>query len=300
MSRLSGGLAARVLIARIYCITVAAGTEIRRTDGLNARLCLVPAALAARRSERSRPVTSTAREEVRVGKAAATSETFLSLLNAFELRCDGCLVNLPLSAQRLLAFVALHEHALLRVYVAGTLWIDASDERAGASLRSSLWRLNRPGYRLIEATSTHLRLASEVDVDIRRAFAVAHRLLDGTADATDLEDAETALEGDLLPDWYDDWLLFERERFRQLSLHALEALATQLMNAGKAGRALEAALAAVRGEPLRESAHRALIRIHLAEGNQGEALRQYELCCRLLRERLELEPSTQLVELLEH
>jgi DNA-binding SARP family transcriptional activator len=220
-------------------------------------------------------------------------------MNAFELRCDGHRVHLPLSAQRLLAFVAVHDGTLLRVYVAGTLWIDASDDRAGASLRSSLWRLNRPGYQLVDATSTHLRLAPGVDVDFRRGLALAHRLLNGTADSIDLEDAEACLGADLLPDWYEDWLLFERERFRQLSLHALEALAAQLMDAGDMGRALEAALAAVRGEPLRESAHRALIRVHLAEGNEWEALRQYELCRRLLDERLGVEPSTQLVELFE-
>ena len=62
--------------------------------------------------------------------------TSLSLLNAFELRCDGEVVGLPISAQRLLAFLALHERPLLRPYVAGTLWLEANDERAGASLRS--------------------------------------------------------------------------------------------------------------------------------------------------------------------
>jgi DNA-binding SARP family transcriptional activator len=224
--------------------------------------------------------------------------TSLSLLNAFELRCHGRPVSVPLSAQRLLAFVALHERPLLRVYVAGTLWIDTSEERAGASLRSSLWRLNRPGPRLVDATSTHLRLAPEIEVDLRRASALAHRLLDGAASTEDLDAAETALAGELLPDWYDDWLLFERERFRQLSLHALEALAERLVAAGRVGRALEAALSAVRSEPLRESAHRVLIRVHLAEGNRGEALRQYELCRRLLRDRLGVEPTEQLDELL--
>jgi DNA-binding SARP family transcriptional activator len=182
--------------------------------------------------------------------------------------------------------------------VAGTLWLDSTDDRAGASLRSSLWRLNRPGHVLVDATGTHLCLASAVDVDLRRAFALARRLLDGTADHEDLDAGEAALGGELLPDWYDDWLVFERERFRQVSLHALEALAERLVRAGEVARALEAALSAVRAEPLRESAHRVLIRVHLAEGNRGEAVRQYELCRRLLRERLGVEPTEQLDRLL--
>jgi DNA-binding SARP family transcriptional activator len=244
-------------------------------------------------------VTSLAEEQADAATLEPRAGTVLSLLNAFELRCDGERISLPMSAQRLLAFVALHERPLLRVYVAGNLWIDVSEERAGASLRSSLWRLNRPGHRLVDATSTQLRLAPGVDVDLRRAFGLAHRLIDGTAGRGDLDSGEVSLQGELLPDWYDDWLLFERERYRQLSLHALEALSEQLAGDGRLGRALEAALAAVRSEPLRESAHRALIRVHLAEGNRGEALRQYELCRRLLRDRLGVAPSPQLEQLLQ-
>jgi DNA-binding SARP family transcriptional activator len=243
-------------------------------------------------------LTSIAEARTAGGGESQLRGASLSLLDAFELRCDGQRVRLPMSAQRLLAFVALHERPLLRVYVAGSLWIDVSEERAGASLRSTLWRLNRPGHRLVEATSTHLRLAPELDVDLRRAVGLAHRLVDGTASSEDLDSGEVSLRGELLPDWYDDWLLFERERFRQLSLHALEALAERLAADGRLGRALEAALSAVRGEPLRESAHRALIRVHLAEGNRGEAVRQYELCRRLLRDRLGVEPSPQLDELM--
>ena len=243
-------------------------------------------------------MTSVAQGRQAVGRKRQQRVAELSLLGAFELRCDGDRVSLPMSAQRLLAFVALHERPLLRVYVAGTLWMDVSDERAGASLRSALWRLNRPGHRLVEATTTHLRLSPELDVDLRRATALAQRLLDGAASDDELDSADGALRGELLPDWYDDWLLFERERFRQLSLHALEALAEQLAADGRPGRALAAALSAVRSEPLRESAHRALIRVHLAEGNRGEALRQYELCRRLLRDRLGVDPSPQLDALL--
>jgi DNA-binding SARP family transcriptional activator len=236
------------------------------------------------------------------GRPRATARTrpgstSLSLLGGFELRCDGEPVSLPLTAQRLLAFLAVQEHPLQRLYVAGMLWTDATDARAAASLRSSLWRLHRPGHELVVSTATHLRLAPGVDVDVHRASEFARRVLDGSADVDGVVAPEAALSGELLPDWYDEWLLFERERFRQLGLHALEQLANRFLALGRPGRALGAALAAVRGEPLRESAHRTLIRVHLAEGNAGEALRQYELCARLLRDRLGLAPSPLLEEL---
>ena len=98
--------------------------------------------------------------------------------------------------------------------------------------------------------------------------------------------------------WYDEWLLLERERLRQMRLHALEALAEQLVIAGDLPAAVHAALAAVAIDPLRESAHRALIRAHLAEGNRVEALRQLARLRHLLREELGVEPSSRAVDLL--
>ena len=84
----------------------------------------------------------------------------LLLLGGFELRWAGGPVRVQRSGQRLLALLALQRRPLERLYVAGTLWLDASEERAGASLRSALWRLPQPGGSPVVQTSvTHLRLA---------------------------------------------------------------------------------------------------------------------------------------------
>jgi DNA-binding SARP family transcriptional activator len=203
-------------------------------------------------------------------------------------------VPLPLSAQRLLALLALRDHPLLRVHVAGVLWLEATEERALGSLRSALWRVHQPGHHLIQATTTHLCLAPGVEVDLHEATSLARSLIgseQGAEAGVQAGASRSLLSGVLLPDWYDDWVLMERERFRQLSLHALEALSDRLAAEGRFGEAAEAALAAVAGEPLRESAHRALIRVHLAEGNRSEARRQYELFRSLLASKLGLEPS---------
>jgi DNA-binding SARP family transcriptional activator len=244
-------------------------------------------------------VTATAVARRAIGPAVADEQVTLSLLNAFELRCGGERVALPLSAQRLLAFVALHDRPLLRPYVAGTLWLDSPEDRASANLRSSLWRLHRPGYKLVEATNLQLRLAPKIRVDARETATLAHGLLTRLDDweEEDLDLDGSGLRGELLPGWYDDWVLIERERLRQLCLHALEAVGERLIQAGRLSAALEAGLATVAIEPLRESAHRLLIRVHLAEGNAAEAIRQFRFCRRLLREQLGLAPSPQLAEL---
>lgn len=216
------------------------------------------------------------------GASGELAFTSVKLLRSFELRHGPRRVLLPPGAQRLLAFLALDGGVLTRVYVAGSLWIDYSQEAANANLRTALWRLRRVSCPLVDSTATHLSLASEVVVDLHAAREAARH---ATADGSDFSDEqlESILSaGELLPDWYDDWLVIGREQFRQVRLHALEARCGQLTRSGRYGKAIEVGLAAVAGEPLRESAHRAVMRVHLAEGNRHEALRQYELCRRAL------------------
>ena len=219
----------------------------------------------------------------------------LGLLGAFALNIEGDNVSLPMNGQRVLAFLALRGRSLTRSFVAGSLWLDSTDDRAAGNLRSALWRLNREG-RLVDTSGEKVGLFSHVEVDIPFAVAQAHRLLDPScADCPALH--ELALHDDLLPDWYDDWIALERERFRQLRMHALERLGDLLISAKRFGEAIEAGLTVARAEPLRESAHRMLIRAHIAEGNHGEALAEYDRFSTLLRSELGLEPSPEMTAL---
>jgi DNA-binding SARP family transcriptional activator len=206
-------------------------------------------------------------------------------------------VEVAASSQRVLAFVALRDRPVVRSFVAGTLWIDASEERAAANLRSALWRLNQSGLPLIRTTGRTLELAEEVRVDVRVMLAHATRVLADTS-MTGGQDGDGPLGDDLLPDWYDEWVILDRERIRQLRLHMLDRLCGLLTEAGCYGRAIDVGLLAIAAEPLRESAHRAVIAAHLAEGNVTEALRQYRAYARMLDELLGIEPSASLRDLM--
>jgi DNA-binding SARP family transcriptional activator len=223
--------------------------------------------------------------------AADIGPVQLDLLSGFRVVHRDTPIGLPLGAQRVLAYLALHDRPVLRATLAGTLWRDTTGRRAAANLRSALWRLNQEGLRLVTATVTSLGLAAHVGVDIRRVEELAHGVLDATLRCEDIKRPANALGGDFLPDWSDDWVFVERERFRQLRLHALESLCEQLTAVGRFGHAVDAGLAAVAGEPLRESAHRAVIKAYLAEGNRGEALRQYAFYRKLLFTELRTAPS---------
>lgn len=215
----------------------------------------------------------------------------LTLLGGFALTVDEEFVELPTGAQRLVALLALRGR-LSRSRLAGTLWPETTEHRALASLRTGIWRVNQAADRLITCTSATVDLGPAVDVDVRRLLGAAVRSLRARTGAP-ADDAQWVHEddGELLPDWEDEWLLADRERLRQVRLHVLETVADRLSGAGCYGLALEAALAALRVDALRESAHRSVIRIHLAEGNLAEARRAYDHCRRVLVRDVGVEPS---------
>jgi SARP family transcriptional regulator, regulator of embCAB operon len=220
----------------------------------------------------------------------------LLLLDGFEVRDNGQSVALSPRAQRLLAFLAVAGRPVLRSRLAGILWPDKREERAAGDLRTLLWRVNGPGPALVSLNGSNVQLVPSASVDLHDMIALARRALAGNGDLDRAIDLD-ALSADLLPGWYEDWVLLERERLRQLRLHALEALCARFASAGRFGEAVEAGLRAVGDEPLRESAHTALIRAYLAEGNRGEATRQYRRFRDLLRTELGVEPSATLTEL---
>lgn len=215
----------------------------------------------------------------------------LTLLSGFRLHLNGVPLQPRPAAQRLLAFLALHRPGMSRGETATALWVGASEPRALANLRSTLWRLpRRDDLSLVESSATHVRLDPTVRVDLHDRERQAEGLLSDRRSLTRLPDP-AELSHDVLPGWHDGWLAPEQERFRQLRLHALEALCARLTAAGRFADALDAGLLVVVAEPLRESAHRRVIETHLAEGNTAEAHRQFLLCRQLLQQQLGVEPS---------
>lgn len=215
----------------------------------------------------------------------------LSLLDGFRL-CEGReAIALPPSTQRVLALLAIGQHPLPRLQISGTLWPDAPEPRSSGSLRSALWRLGRLAWALVSATRDYIELQPAVRVDYREACRAADRILGG--DDPDHVDVAPLLRdpGELLPGWYDDWVVLERERYRQRRLRALEGLCRRYAASGRFSEACLAGLAAVASEPLRETSRRVLIEVYLGEGNYAEAGRQYRDYRQQLRAELGLEPS---------
>ena len=224
----------------------------------------------------------------------------LTLFGGFSLVVGNRSIVLGSSGCRVLAYLALSGKPVTRSRLARSLWPGQADDRGRANLRSAIWRMPTEGRSMVLEDGTFLSLHSHAVVDVEELVAQCHSLLESTAQLN-WQSARRVQEGlmaGLLPDWEDEWVLVERERLRQLHLHALEAVATRLLSDGKIAEAVHASSAALSAEPLRESAARLLVSAHLAAGNTAEASRVYERYrCDLLRE-LGIQPSARMRELI--
>jgi len=217
---------------------------------------------------------------------APVSQAELRILGSFELRTplgtaygtDSSAENRisPLEAdeRRLLALLALGTTARTTSEVATLLWPASSADVALGTLAGVCDSLGE----LVTEVGGTLRLAEHVAVDHTHALGLlrAWEHNPHALESSSPDELVDLLSQDLLPGWSEAWVRAERERFRQVRLHALESLCRRLTEAGQHQPAIRAGLLVVTADPLRERARRALIEAHLAAGNVAEALREYE------------------------
>jgi DNA-binding SARP family transcriptional activator len=205
-------------------------------------------------------------------------------------------IELPAGPQHLIALLALNGRCA-RTHAAATLWPDRTDEVAAARLRAVLWRLRHRHVGvppLLEISDSWLALTGEVVVDVHTFRSSAELLIrDPELSSEEVEDAAVAVlhSSELLPGWYDDWVLAARERLQYLRLGALDALATRRRRQRRTHEALQAARAAISIEPLHESAHRTIVQTHLDNGDVVEAIKHYQRFQSMLDRELGLPPS---------
>lgn len=200
----------------------------------------------------------------------------LALLGTFRLTEDGQSVVLHEREQRVLALLAVRDRTMGRLALAGILWPEASDANALGSLRAALSRLPARLRRQLTVTPRNLALSSDVSVDLRQARLLAEQLLLPAAalpDANGSLPSLVLLSSDLLPDWYDEWVVEDSRQWHSLRTRVLESWSARLVTLGRFGEAVETAIAAIHAEPLGEAGYAALIQAYLAQGDRPAALR---------------------------
>lgn len=225
----------------------------------------------------------------------------LRLLGFPEFRRNGRPIELALrKAAALVIYLAETGGPVARDVAATLLWPEADAEAARARLRRTLYRIrNAFGEEVISASTTSLMVRPPLVVEAdSRAF-------DYACDAGLLDEAAGLYAGDYLagfslPDCpeFEEWVFFRREALRSRLLQALERLVEARIAGGDARGAVVHATRLAALDPLSESAHRHLIRAHLAAGDRAAAERQGETCTRLLRDELGVAPDPATLALL--
>ena len=183
--------------------------------------------------------------------------------------------------------------------LAALLWGETRDHQARDSLRHAVAALRKalaPG----RAPSPILRVQGQtlalepdaVEVDVA---TFERRVAQGTPSA--LHEAAELYRGDLLLGFgvseplFDDWLVAERERLREIALEALARLLGHQSRTGGTEGAIRTALRLLKLDPLQESAHRTLMQLYARQGRRAAALKQYQLCVDGLQRELGTEPE---------
>ncbi len=220
----------------------------------------------------------------------------ITCVGRFTVRRGGALLDVPPAARRLLAYLALRPGPRERDRIASDLWPDLPVDTGLTRVRNVLYRIGCLDDDLVRAQGATVRLAGGVDVDVRRARDVADRLLGDAAGPVAPahvvpSDARALFGADLLPEWDDEWLEADREQFARVRVRALERLARRDLGAARYHEAERACRSVIDAEPYRETAHRLLAEVHLAEGNAVQALRQLLDFQRLLHQDLGVAPG---------
>ena len=214
----------------------------------------------------------------------------LSLLQSWKLRRDSCILHVAARQQRLITALAIHGPRP-RSYLVGLLWPESRESKAMESLRVSLHLISRQVPGLLVNGGAELSLSDLVDVDLHQVRSCIRELNQSGSNGDAASYLNLLREAELLPGWYDDWVLFEQSRLRQDRLHAFHIIGRQSLARGDFEVALEAAEAALELEPLHESAVGLLIQAQRRQGNNAAALRAFEKYQVKLKEDMGLAPS---------
>ena len=230
----------------------------------------------------------------------------LTLFGGLEVRAGSVgLLTVPTrKAQALLAYLAfIPGHAHSRDKLAALLWPDTSPGAARTALRQTLFILRKAlgpaESATLVMTGDAITLAAEAVATDVSAFEQA--VAEGTP--ASLERAAALYRGDLLAGLgvvaptFEDWLMSERERLRELALEALARLLAHQRSTGATAAAIQSALRLLALDPLQEAVHRTLMRLYVQLGRRDTALRQYQDCVELLRRELAVEPERETKDL---
>ena len=216
---------------------------------------------------------------------------------------SGSLVNISAKkSQALLAYLGVKpSQRVSREKISSLLWSSTGPDQARQSLRQTLSTLRKelaqiaPDEKVLIEESDLLGLnESEVECD-----AAAFETLVATGTEEALAKSTELYRGDFLDGFsineerFDQWVLGERDRLHRMSLRAHTALMDMQSRRGAIDDAIATGQRSLRIDVLQEPTHRALMRLYVQSGDLVGALQQFELCAKVLKRELRVDPDAE-------
>jgi predicted ATPase/DNA-binding SARP family transcriptional activator/predicted negative regulator of RcsB-dependent stress response len=219
----------------------------------------------------------------------------IRLLGKFEVCGDGRPVELPLwAAQALLAYLLLNAGMeQRREQVAGLIWPDMSDAKAKDNLRHTLWVIRKALGNRDYLLTDDLAVSFNTTLDYWLDTALLDRKTTGEESADDLITIVSAYVGGLLPGFYDDWIVLERERLQAVFERKMALLLDKLVEAQRWPEVLDWGERWIALGHVPEPAYRALMAAHAGLGDMASVATIYQRCVEALQTELGVEPAAQ-------
>src|SRR5262245_58870950 len=232
------------------------------------------------------------------GSRSLMARLELMLLGGFQARVvPGGPINLPTrKAQALLAYLALPPGRLhQRDKLSALLWGDVAESQARKSLRKALSWLRQALADTEVLTVDGEAVGLQADLVSTDVGEFERRVVLGSpgalAESTDLYLGDLLAGLTLQEPPFEEWLLGERERLRELSIESLARVLAHQRDAGAVYSAIQTAVKLLAMDPLQEPVHRTLMRLYAQAGRRGAALRQYQACVTALERELRTQPE---------
>jgi WD40 repeat protein/basic membrane lipoprotein Med (substrate-binding protein (PBP1-ABC) superfamily)/DNA-binding SARP family transcriptional activator/energy-coupling factor transporter ATP-binding protein EcfA2 len=221
----------------------------------------------------------------------------IHLLGQFKLQANHLPLELPSRpAQSLLAYLALNAGVRYRrEKLASLLWPEATETNARGYLRRVLWQMRKSLTSESLAWEDYLQISDiEVAFNDQSDYWLDADLLLARAEVTPVDELIEIVRlyhGELLPGFYDQWTVLERERLLLAYHQKMNLLMERLIQDGQWGEALKWGEQWIRLTYSPEPAYRALMIAHAGLGDQGMVSATYQHCMEALNRDLGLEPS---------
>ncbi|WP_172411718.1 AfsR/SARP family transcriptional regulator [Arthrobacter globiformis] len=220
----------------------------------------------------------------------------LNLFQRWQLLCGHTEVQVASRQQRLIAALALFGPRNRR-YMSGLLWPDSPEARALESLRVSIHLISRQTPGLLVNGGAVLSLVGSLGVDLHQCLEQVRNCECSGSRAEEDVCLSHVRSADLLPGWYEDWVILEQNRLRNFRLRVLVGHARRWLEQEEAEKAADAARTALELEPLQESCVGLLMRAELMQGNRVRAMDTFENFKARLTAELGVSPSPHLTQL---